>query len=139
MLTQRQIDRRSGHAATFWKNVLKQPDGKWMWLGHTNTNHNTVDCRKYEYGEYELVTRETSNLSRPQKAHASKLAHRIILFLVYGRELSRQYEVFPLFGDYLDINPDHLGVRDVKTRREMPAPEFFEIANDNRSELAVAA
>lgn len=58
-LTQKQIDQRSGHKGTFWKNVFKRSDGKWMWTGSTNTNHNTVDCEKYHYGEFELVSKET--------------------------------------------------------------------------------
>lgn len=140
MLSQREIDRRSGHAGTFWKNVDKRPDGKWIWVGRTNTNHNTVDCQKYHYGEFELVSRETSNLSKPVKIHTSKMAHRIILHLTYGRPVPSQYEVFPSNGDHLDINPDNLCVRHVRTREEMAASKFFDVANDNtEGGLRVAA
>lgn len=139
MLTQKQIDMRSGHSGTFWKNVIKYPDGKWEWVGRKNTNHNTVDCQKYEYGEYELVSRETSNFSKPKVIHKSKLAHRIVLFLTYGRPVPSDYEVFHYDNDHLNINPANLGVRHVKTRIEMTAAKFFEVANDNDGGLAVAA
>lgn len=138
-LTQKQIDMRSGHAGTFWKNIRKQEDGKWVWVGRTNTNHNTVDCEKYHYGEYELVSRETSNFAKPTKVHASKMAHRIILFLTYGRPVPSAYDVFPFNGDHLDINPDNLGIREKKTGVEVSAAKFFEVANDNDSGMRVAA
>ena len=138
-LTQKQIDMRSGHDGTFWKNVSKQPDGKWIWTGYKNTNHNTVDCEKYHYGEFELCTRETSNLAKPTRAHKSKMAHRIILFLTYGRPIPSTHDVFPFNGDHLDINPDNLGVRDKKTGAEVTADKFFEVANDNGSSVRVAA
>ena len=138
-LTQKQIDMRSGHAGTFWKNVHKREDGKWLWTGHKNTNHNTVDCKKYEYGEYELCSRETSNFSKPTKIHQSKMAHRIILFLTYGRPVPSSYEVFPSNGDHLDINPENLWIREKKTGAEVPASEFFAVANDNNSIARMAA
>lgn len=129
---------KAGIERDFWRLVDQTggDDAPWWWLGATNNNHNTVDCASYDYGVFKLEDR----YEYPQKKiHSSEFAHRIILFLTYGRELSRQYEVFPLFGDYLDINPRHLGVRDVKTRREVPAPVFFDVANDNDGNMAVAA
>lgn len=139
MLTQKQIDKRSGHAGTFWKNVVKHANGKWEWTGRTTTNHNTVDCQKYHYGEFELCTRESALRSKPIKAHTSKLAHRIILFLTYGRPVPADCEVFHYDNDHLNINPNNLGVRDTNTRVEMTAAKFFEVANDNDGGLAVAA
>lgn len=130
-LSQKEIDQRSGHAATFWKNVWRRSDGKWIWQGRTNTNHNTVDCEKYEYGEYELCSKETSNLAKPVRTHKSKMAHRIVLFLTYGREVPSSYDVFPANGDHLDINPNNLWLRDRKTRHEVAADVFFRAANDN--------
>lgn len=138
-LTQKQIDMRSGHEGTFWKNVSKNPDGKWIWTGHKNNNHNTVDCQSYDYGEFELCTRETANDRTPKKAHDSKMAHRIGLFLIYGRPVPKQYDVFPFNGDHLDINPENLGIREKKTGAEVPAAKFFEVANDNDSGMRVAA
>ena len=64
MLTQRQIDKREGHAETFWKNVDKREDGKWIWTGYINKNHNGVDCEQYEYGVFKLSSKETSNFSK---------------------------------------------------------------------------
>lgn len=130
-LKQWEIDKRSGHEDTFWKNVRKQADGKWIWFGHTNNNHNTVDCESYDYGEFELCTRETANDARPKKAHASKMAHRVVLFLTYGRPVPESCDVFPFNGDHLDINPSNLGVRNKKTRMEVSSAEFFAVANDN--------
>lgn len=139
MLSQRQIDQRSGNDGTFWKNVVKCSDGKWIWTGKTNTNHNNVDCQKYEYGEFELCTRESATYAKPKKAHASKLAHRVVLFLTYGRPVASAYDVFPYNGDHLDINPTNLGVRDRKTRQEWAAAQFFAVANNNDGGMAVAA
>lgn len=129
-LSQRDIDKRSGHHGTFWKNVDQQGQ-TWLWTGYKNTNHNTVDCDKYEYGEYELVSRETSNLAKPTRVHKSKMAHRIVLFLTYGRPVPSDYDVFPVNGNHLDINPDNLSLRDRKTRQEITAASFFDVANDN--------
>lgn len=139
-LKQWQIDKRSGHEGTFWKNVRKQEDGKWVWTGHTNNNHNTVDCESYDYGVFELCSRETANNYKPKKIHASDMAHRVVLFLTYGRPVPdpKRFFVFPINGDHLDINPENLGVRDVKTGAKVTSAEFFKVANDNH-EFAVAA
>ncbi|MBB6299924.1 hypothetical protein [Rhizobium leucaenae] len=138
-LTQKQIDMRSGHDGTFWRNVSKQPDGKWIWTGQKNTNHNTVDCEKYFYGEFELVSKETSNFAKPTRVHASKMAHRISLFLTYHRPVPAAYDVFPFNGDHLDINPENLWIREKKTGAEVSAEKFFEVANDNDGLMRVAA
>lgn len=139
MLSQREIDKRSGHEGTFWRNVDKRPDGKWLWTGATNNNHNTVDCQSYDYGVYELVSRETSNLAKPTKIHDSKMAHRVVLFLTYGRPVPKQYDVFPVNGDHLDINPDNLWLRHTKDRAEISSAKFFDVANDNENEVRAAA
>lgn len=138
-LTQKQIDMRSGHDGTFWKNVTKQADGKWIWTGQKNNNHNTVDCESYDYGVFDLCSRETSNFAKPTSIHHSKMAHRVSLFLTYGRPVPKQYEVFPVNGDHLDVNPDNLGVRDTKTRATMSAAAFFDVANDNGDGMRAAA
>lgn len=133
-LKQWEIDKRSGHEDTFWKNVRKQDDGKWVWTGHTNNNHNTKpEDENYFYGEFELCTRETANNARPTRAHKSTMAHRVVLFLTYGRPVPspRQFYVYPLNGDRLDINPDNLWIRDVKTGKKVSSAEFFAVANDN--------
>lgn len=130
-LTQREIDQRSGHDGTFWRNVQKRSDGKWMWTGYTNNNHNTVDCASYDYGEFQLVSRETANDAKPEQIHKSRMAHHIVLFLTFCVELdAKRYEVSSIDGDRLNINPENLIVRDKKTRREWPAAVFF-AANDN--------
>lgn len=139
MLTQKQIDQRSGHSGTFWKNVIRWPNGRWEWVGQTNNNHNTVDCESYNYGVFDLVSRETSNFAKPASIHKSKLAHRIILFLTYGRPVPDGCDVFHYDNDHLNINPDNLGVRNKATGVEMSAAKFFEVANDNVGERAVAA
>lgn len=132
-LKQWEIDKRSGHEDTFWKNVRKQPDGKWMWTGLTNNNHNTVDCDSYDYGVFELCSRETANEHKPTKIHESTMAHRISLFLTYRRPVPdpKRYYVFPLNGDHLDINPENLGIRNIKTGVKLTAAQFFDVANDN--------
>jgi len=139
-LTQRQIDMRSGHEGTFWKNVVKHDNGRWEWIGFTNNNHNTVDCDSYDYGVFELCSRETANDHKPKKIHASSMAHRVVLFLTYGRPVPspNRFYVFPYNGDHLDINPANLGVRDIKTGTKVTAAEFFEVANDNNTKIQVA-
>jgi hypothetical protein len=133
-LSQREIDKRSGHEATFWRNVDKREDGRWMWNGQTNNNHNTVDCESYDYGVYELVSRETANLSKPKKIHKSNMAHRISVYLTYGVEIPSDrktgFDVFPINGEHLDINPSNLGVRSIATGQEWTAAVFC-AANDN--------
>lgn len=59
------------------------------------------------------------------------MAHRIILFLTYGRPVPSSHDVFPFNGDHLDINPENLGIRERRTRKEFTAAQFFEVANDN--------
>lgn len=137
-LTQKQIDQRSGRAETFWRNVRMRDDGAWEWAGYKNNNHNTVDCESYDYGEFELTTDETSNLSRPTRRIRSKMAHHVSVFLTYGTEVPRGYEVFPRNGDHLDINPQNLWVRSKASREEWPAAIFC-AANDNaKNQRAVA-
>lgn len=128
-------DKREGTEYTFWRNVDKRDDGKWIWTGAKNTNHNTVDCQKYEYGNFALYGDWRTNV----KACNSIMAHIVILFLIYGRELdTERYEVTPLNGDHLDINPDNLAVRNKETRIVVPSAGFFAADNDNNG-LAVAA
>lgn len=130
MLSQREIDRRSGNAKTFWRNVAKQPDGRHLWTGAINNNHNTVDCESYDYGEFELTTEESSNLAKPKRRIKSKMVHRVCVFLTYGVEVPPGFDVFPKNGDHLDVNPDNLWVREKRGRQEWPASEFC-AANDN--------
>lgn len=112
----------------FWSRVDKRDDAQWLWTGRTNTNHNTVDCQRYEYGHFDL------------DGHHSKMAHRIMIYLTYGRELTRDYEVFAYDDNRLNIHPDNLGIRNVATRAEQRASDFFAAANDNRdSGMKVAA
>lgn len=119
----------------FWKNVDKREDGKWIWTGAKNTNHNTVDCEKYEYGNFALY----DSYRATAKALKSEMAHIVILFLTYGRELdTSRYEVTPINGDHLDINPTNLAVRDKATREVVPASRFFAAVNDNHG-MQVAA
>lgn len=142
MLTQRQIDKRSGTAKTFWSNVVKRQDGVWLWTGYTNNNHNTVSCDSYDYGEFELITDETQYNSKPTRILKSKMAHHVSVFLTYGVEIptSRKtgYDVFPANANHLDVNPDNLWVRSISTRQELRAAEFC-AANDNSSEKAKVA
>lgn len=125
MLSQREIDKRSGHDGTFWKNVVKHDDKRWEWTGYQNTNHNTVDCQKYHYGEFELCTRQTANTSKPKRLIKTKMAHRIAVYLFYGFEVSSDYDVFPINGDHLDINPNNLMLRHKKSRKEISPSDFI--------------
>lgn len=109
-------DKRTGNARTFWRNVNKSSgdEGPWIWTGETNTNHNTVDCDKYVYGQFDLA------------GCKSKMAHRISLFLTYGREVPSTHDVFPMVGaDHLNVNPMHLGVREKVSRLISSATEYF--------------
>lgn len=133
-LTQKQIDQRSGTARTFWRNVVKQPDDVWLWTGSKNNNHNTVDCDSYDYGVFELVTDDTQYDAKPKPRIKTKMAHHVSVYLTYGVELSTDrksgFDVFPANGNHLDVNPDNLWVRSIKTRQELPAAVFC-AANDN--------
>ncbi len=129
------LDKKQGVARTFWKNVEQRADGRWMWTGAKNTNHNTVDCQKYEYGNFKLY----ADYRTDAKACNSEMAHHVILFLTFGQELdTTKYEVTPINGDHLDINPDNLAVRNRSTREVTAAAMFFAAANDNH-EMKVAA
>lgn len=141
--TQKQIDQSSGTARTFWRNVKKQDDGVWLWISPSkNSNHNTVDCKKYDYGVFTLVTDETQFNAKPTKRIKSDMAHHVAIFLTYGIELSTDrktgFDVFPANGNHLDVNPDNLMVRDLQTRAEMPAAMFC-AANDNQPNPPAAA
>jgi len=142
-LSQREIDKRSGHEGTFWRNVEKQDDGRWMWMGQKNNNHNTVDCESYDYGVYELVSRETAYHAKPKKIHKSNMAHRISVFLTYGVEVPSDrksgFDVFPLNGEHLDINPSNLGVRSITTGQEWTAAAFCVAKDNNWIEVRAAA
>lgn len=130
MLSQREIDRRSGNAKTFWSNVDAGADGKWCWTGVVNNNHNTVDCESYDYGEFELTTDESSNLAKPKRRIKTKMAHRVAVYLSYGVEVPAGFDVFPKNGDHLDLNPLNLWVRSKTGRQEWSAAEFC-ASNDN--------
>jgi hypothetical protein len=125
------FDKKNGGPREFWHNVDKSAgeSGPWLWTGDTNNNHNTVDCDSYDYGQFNL------------DGHRSKMAHRIVLFLTFGVEVPSSHDVFPMVGNnHLNINPNHLGVREKRTGLEMSAAEYF-AANDNtpRQEERVAA
>jgi hypothetical protein len=47
---------QEGVAEFFWPQVAKQADGCWLWRGRTNNNHNTLDCKSYDYGVFRLVS-----------------------------------------------------------------------------------
>lgn len=129
------LDKKQGIARTFWKNVDRRDDGRWIWTGAKNTNHNTVDCQKYEYGTFALYGDYRTNV----KACKSEMAHIIMLFLTYGQELdTANYETTPLNGDHLDINPANLAVRNKTTREVVPASKFFAAANDNQKMMVAA-
>lgn len=130
------MDQRRGIPRVFWRNVDKRDDGKWVWTGSKNTNHNTVDCQKYEYGEFVLE----ASLHKPFGLLCrSHMAHIICLFLTFGRELDTlAYEVTPANGDHLDINPDNLLVRNKRTREVLPSSVFF-ATNDNTPHGGAAA
>ncbi len=125
-LSQKQIDQRSGHSDIFWRNVDKQSDNQWIWTGNTNTNHDPrTGVQYYYYGEFELVTRETAYNAKPTKQITTKLAHRIALYLKYGREVPANYDVFPLNNNHLDINPANLALRERRSRVEITSERFF--------------
>lgn len=129
------LDKKQGEPRVFWKNVEQRADGKWIWTGAKNTNHNTVDCEKYEYGNFALY----ADYRAKDKAIKSEMAHHVILFLTYGREIdTTTHEVTPLNDDHLDINPGNLAVRNKQTRIVVPSAQFFAAMNDN-SEMRAAA
>lgn len=126
-VTKKQVRGKKGTKAEFWRYVDKRSDTEWIWTGRVNNNHNTVDTANYDYGVFSL------------EGCDSELAHRIMVYLTYGRELTRAYEVFHFDGNHLNIHPNNLGVRNVKTRHEQSAAEFFAVANDNAPAKQVAA
>ena len=134
------IDTRRGVERIFWRNVDKLTDGTWLWTGSKNTNHNGVDCEKYEYGEFILEDR----LEYPQSpVIATKMAHRISVYLTYGVEVPSDkktgYEVFPFNGNHLDVNPENLGIRSLVTREEWPAAVFCAASDNGENSERLAA
>lgn len=128
-----------GTKRDFYGLIDRKPDGRMLWRGATTTNHNTVDCEKYEYGDFELVTDVRSNIVKPTRLVHTKLVHRIMVYLTFGIELDRRYDVFALNGNRLDITPSNLGIRDTKSRQEWQAHEFFAANSNNLQALSKAA
>lgn len=123
----KQVRGKKGTKAEFWRYVDKRSDTEWIWTGRVNNNHNTVDTANYDYGVFALDGCD------------SQLAHRIMIYLTYGRELTRSYDVFVYDGNRLNIHPGNLGIRNVATRVEYCASDFFAPANDNAQAKQVAA
>ena len=121
---------KKGTRRDFYRYVTRTPDGRQIWTGNTTTNHNTVDCEKYVYGDFELLEDIRSNLVKAKKLVHTTLVHRIMIFINFGVELDRRYEVYAINGNRLDISLSNLGIRDTKTGNEMGCHEFF-AANDN--------
>lgn len=116
-----------GTEAQFWRHIDKRSDTEWIWTGRTNNNHNTADTKNYDYGVFAL------------EGCDSELVHRIMIYLTYGRELTRSFDVFAYDGNRLNVHPDNLGVRNVRSRHEQSAADYFSVANDNRAAPMVAA
>lgn len=123
---------RKGTRRDWHRYAVRQANGRTMWTGATTTNHNTVDCEKYVYGEFELLTDVRSNIVKPEPLIQTKLVHRQAIFFGFGVELDRRYEVFAVNGDRLDITLSNLGIRDTETREEFGCHAFF-AANDNEA------
>jgi len=121
---------KKGTRRDFYRYVTRTQDGRQIWTGNTTTNHNTVDCEKYVYGDFELLEDIRSNLVKPKKLIHTTLVHRIMIFIHLGVELERRYKVYSINGDRLDISLSNLGVRDTRTGEEKGCHEFF-AANDN--------
>jgi len=140
-----EAERGRGDIKTFNKNIGIPGDyktGPHVWRGKTTTNHNTTEGKKYTYGTFNLVDRDGN------KAHPGHCAHRISIFVETGFLVPDDFDVVSLVGDYLDVNPAHLGIVDKSLRgaeREaaiIPALQFIaqrRAANDNVAAKSQAA
>ncbi len=87
------------YAAKFW-NLVDKTEECWNWTGPTSTNHNTMECKKYEYGVFSVN-------GNPY----SKLAHRCAVSIVFGTDLPDDWDVVPICDNRLCVNTEHLGIK----------------------------
>lgn len=103
-----------GNESDFWENVIQHSESHWEWTGAKTTNHNTrEDIERYEYGHFHL------------EKCKSKLVHRVVLFITFGREVPDEYDVAHLDNNHLNISPENLIIRHKKDRVEWFPRDFY--------------
>lgn len=112
-----------GSEQAFWLLVEKTEHGCWSWRGRTNSNHNTTDGKKYNYGTWRLSDGSETG------------AHRAAVYYLAGKRVPDDLDLTSLCGDELCVNPAHRGVvhkteRSERKGKAVPAIAHFSIAND---------
>ena len=105
-----------GNECDFWNNVDQVSDELWLWTGATNGNHNTEPhVKDYQYGHFVL------------DGHKSHMAHRVVIFLVFGIEVPDQFKVSNIDENRLNIAPLNLGIRCRQTGSEWTVDEWVQL------------